>query len=237
MNMRKTLLVIAACMLSFHIATAQEKPQVKRTDPQTSDLFKVLETMDVYMYRFDLRDFLNEKYNITAYIDEYEPGKEPKRIYNANLGDNIRSLSEVSEQYREDFRKEKQVPEGKDEWESIKEMSVYITKQNDSIGVLTIYIPEGLTASRRLSLRQVESEGFKTYLYRPRPFKFNETGIEEGQETPLVLYASAWVDEIYKVMRFCGEKEIDPEMQAKILTHVPHYYIFGLKFQKVKAEE
>ena len=235
--MKKALLVIAACMLSFHIATAQEKPQVKRAEPQTSDIFKVLETMDVYMYRFDLREFLNEKYNITAYIDEYELGKEPKRIYNANLGNNIRSLSEVSEEYREAVRKEKQVPEGKDEWENIKEMSVYITKQNDSIGVFTIYVPEALTARRRLPLRQVESEGFKTYLYRPRPFKFNETGIEEGQETPLVLYASAWVDEVYKVIRFCGENEIDPEMKAKILAYVPHYYILGLKFQKVKAEE
>lgn len=237
MNMRKTLLLITACMLSFQIATAQEKPQVKRVDPQTSDLFKVLETMDVFMYRFDLREFLNEKYNITAYIDEYEPGKEPQRIYNANLGDNIRSLSEVPEEYREDFRKEKQVPEGKDEWENIKEMSVYIKKQNDSTGVFTIYIPEGITANKRVALRQVESEGFKTYFYQPRPFKFNETGIEDGQETPLVLYASAWVDKEYKFIRFCGEMEIDPEMKAEILTYVPHYYIVGLKFQKVKAEE
>ena len=93
-------------------------------------------------------------------------------------------------------------------------------------------LPEVLIANKRVPLQQLKTGNFSTYFYRPRPFKFNATEIKESLEIPLVLYASAWVDEKYKIIRFCGEKEIDPEMNAKILKHVPHYYIIGIKAEK-----
>ena len=230
--MKNILLTAAICLLSIYRVQAQPNPQVIRTEPQTSDLFNVLEPMDVCIYHFDLKEFLNEKYKFTAYIDEYSPNKEPKRIYNNNLGNNIKSLSEIPEEHQKEFRKIKQIPEGKNEWENIKEISIYLRKQNDSVAAFTINIPEVLIANKRVPLQQLKTENFSTYFYRPRPFKFNATEIKESLEIPLVLYASAWVDEKYKIIRFCGEKEIDPEMNAKILKHVPHYYIIGIKAEK-----
>ena len=41
-----------------------------------------------------------------------------------------------------------------------------------------------------------------------------------------------WLDERYNIIRFCGEKEIDPELSSEILKHLPHYYILGLKYEK-----
>ena len=73
--MKNILLTAAICLLSIYRVQAQPNPQVIRTEPQTSDLFNVLEAMDVCIYHFDLKDFLNEKYKFTAYIDEYSPNK------------------------------------------------------------------------------------------------------------------------------------------------------------------
>lgn len=231
-DMKNTILTVTISLLSYCTLQAQESPKITQIDPQISDLFNVLEAMDVYLYRFNLKEFLNNKYNISVYIDEYEPKNSPKRIFNHNMGNNIRSLSEVPEEYREEWRKYKQIPEGKDEWEEIKEMSIYLRKQNDSTAAFTIKVPDSRTVNKKIPLHQLETENFNAYFYSPRPFDFVATKIEESIEIPLVLYASAWIDEKYKVIRFCGEKKIDPEMNAEILKHVPHYYIIGLNIQK-----
>lgn len=231
----KNILLVVAYILSFCTLKAQELPKIIQADPQISDLFSVLEAMDVYLYRFDLKEFSNQKYNIGIYIDEYESNLSPKRIYNQNIGCNIRSLSEVPEGYREERRKSEQIPEGTDEWINIKEISIYLRKQNDSIAAFTIKVPDVATGTKRVPLRQIEMENFKTYLYRPRPFEFAATQIKESIEIPLILYASAWVDEKYKFIRFCGEKKIDPGMNAEILKHVPHHFIIGLKMQKMDS--
>lgn len=38
-------------------------------------------------------------------------------------------------------------------------------------------------------------------------------------------YASFWFDEKYSIIRFCGAKEIDPDMSTEILKDTPHYYV------------
>ena len=40
------------------------------------------------------------------------------------------------------------------------------------------------------------------------------------------------MEESVGAIRFCGEREIDPEMSAEVLKHLPQYYIFGLKYVK-----
>ena len=49
-----------------------------------------------------------------------------------------------------------------------------------------------------------------------------------------VALASFWFDEKYSVIRFCGAKEIDPDMSTEILKDTPHYYVIGVTLTKVE---
>lgn len=221
------------CLLSAGIADAQEKiPQVVKSEPQLEDIYTVLETMDIYLFRFDLKQFLNQTYTVNVYVDEYEKGKAPKQAHLVGLGKNILSLDVVPEEEREAFRQIKRVPEGKNEWEEIKEMSLYLRKSNDSTAICTVNVPESRRGGTSLKLKPIEKYG--SYIYFPRPFKLQETKeTEKGHfKIPLLLYGSAWLDKKYEIIRFCGEKEIDPEMKAKILEDLPHYYVIGIEFKK-----
>ncbi len=197
--MRKNkLTAILLCLSLAGIANAQEKsPQVIKSEPQLEDIYNVLEAMDTHIFRFDLKEFLNKTYSVNVYVDEYEKGKSPKQAHSIRLGNNIQSLNVVPEEHRQAFREIKHIPEGKNEWEEIKELAVYLRKSNDSTSVCTINVPGAI---------------------------------------PLILYGSAWLDEKYNIIRFCGEKEIDPEMKAEILKDIPHYYIIGIEFKSDKKE-
>lgn len=51
------------------IADAQEKKsQVIQSEPQLEDIYNVLEAMDIHMFRFELKEFLNKVYTVTANI-------------------------------------------------------------------------------------------------------------------------------------------------------------------------
>lgn len=236
--MRKNkLTAILLCLSLAGIANAQEKsPQVIKSEPQLEDIYNVLEAMDTHIFRFDLKEFLNKTYSVNVYVDEYEKGKSPKQAHSIRLGNNIQSLNVVPEEHRQAFREIKHIPEGKNEWEEIKELAVYLRKSNDSTSVCTINVPGAMRGGVPLKLRPVEK--YHSYVYYPRPFKFQtiKEGEEEHFKIPLILYGSAWLDKKYNIIRFCGEKEIDPEMKAEILKDIPHYYIIGIEFKSDKKE-
>lgn len=92
---KSKLIIILLCLcVVAGIANAQEKkPQVIQSEPQLEDIYNVLEAMDIHMFRFELKEFLNKVYTVTVYMDEYENGKSPKQVHNIRLGKNIQSLS------------------------------------------------------------------------------------------------------------------------------------------------
>ena len=75
--------------------------------------------------------------------------------------------------------------------------------------------------------------GKKFYSYNTRPFKTQEITI--GKFIPLVLYGSWWYDKDFNIFRFCGEKEIDPDMSSDILKYLPHYYVFRIEVNPIKT--
>lgn len=230
---KKKLSVILLCLFFAGVADAQEKnPQVIKGEPQVEDIYNVLEAMDVHIFRFDLKEFLNNVYAVNIYIDEYEEGKSPKQVHSIRLGTNIQSLNGIPEEHRQAFRELKQVPEGKDEWEAIKEMAVYFRKSNDSTAVCTVNVPGGMKGGVPLQLRPIEK--FHSYIYYPRPFKFQAVEKADHFRIPLALYGSAWLDKQHDFIRFCGEREIDPGMKSEILKDIPHYYVIGIEFKSAK---
>ena len=96
---KSKLIIILLCLcVVAGIANAQEKkPQVIQSEPQLEDIYNVLEAMDIHMFRFELKEFLNKVYTVTVYMDEYENGKSPKQVHNIRLGKNIQSLNAVPE--------------------------------------------------------------------------------------------------------------------------------------------
>lgn len=230
--MKKITVAMLVCLSGLFTAKSQEISKVVNVDPQLSDICNILNIMDINLFRFDLSSFLNDKYEMRVYIDEYKNNKKVKRNRAFALGNNIKSLDEIPEKHRDDFRVLKQIPEGKNEWNNIKELSVYMRKTNDSTSVFTIDIPEVMRMNQPVELHPVGE--FKTYFYQARPFAYQETGKKEHVEIPLILYGSGWHDDTHNVIRFCGEKEIDTEMKADILTSIPHHYILGLELKKAK---
>ena len=81
---KSKLIIILLCLcVVAGIADAQEKKsQVIQSEPQLEDIYNVLEAMDIHMFRFELKEFLNKVYTVTAYMDEYENGKSPKQVHN-----------------------------------------------------------------------------------------------------------------------------------------------------------
>ena len=76
--------------------------------------------MDIHMFRFELKEFLNKVYTVAVYMDEYENGKSPKQVHNIRLGKNIQSLNAEQEEHHQAFRERKHNQEGKNEREKIK---------------------------------------------------------------------------------------------------------------------
>lgn len=230
--MKKLVITLGICASCVCTALSQEKPQVVKVEPQLTDIFSVLDIMDIKIFRFDLTSFLQETYTMSVYIDEYENNKKTKRLRTIQLGENIKSLDDLPEKYREEFRKEKQVPQGKNEWDEIKELSLYIRKNSDSTAMFTIQVPNVTRMGQQVKLRSVGD--FKTYFYQARPFTLQPASTENKIDIPLTLYGSGWVDIKNQVIRFCGESEIDPELKAEILSDIPHQYIIGIELEKGK---
>lgn len=229
--MIKTKLTIALLCLSFAgiVSAQQTSPQVQKMEPQMEDIYNVLEAMNIHIFRFDMKEFLNQVYAVSIYVDEYENGQTPKRLSTRYLGNNIESLDNVPEEHRQTLREIKQIPEGKNEWEEIKEISVYLRKSNDSTAVCMINIPGSSRQGVPLKLRPVEK--YHSFHYRPLPFKLQPISQQGNLKIPLLLYGSAWLDKQHNIIRFCGENEIDPEMKAKILNNIPHYYVIGIELK------
>jgi hypothetical protein len=102
----------------------------------------------------------------------------------------------------------------------------------DSLKTIHLSLDGIGASSNRLKLQPVMSADSDElhYFYKDKPFKLDK--FEEGTFIPLVLYGSFWYDEKFNIFRFCGEKEIDPDMSSQILKYIPHYYVIGVEFVK-----
>ena len=77
-----------------------------------------------------------------------------------------------------------------------------------------------------LSLKPVVTPDRTFYHYGARPFRID--GFEPGRFIPLVFYGSFWYDERANLVRFCGEREIAPDLSSEIVANVPHFYVIGV---------
>ena len=100
-------------MSLFAAAQAQTTHTVKLVDTQLQDVLNVLEDMDIYIHRFDVSQFLDATYHVEVYVEEYKNNQKTGKVHHFDLGKNIRSLDEISEEHRDAFERHTKSPPGK----------------------------------------------------------------------------------------------------------------------------
>ena len=68
----------------------------------------------------------------------------------------------------------------------------------------------------------------QAYRYESRPFELIAP-VETGKLIPLVLFGSYWYEEETGVSRFCGDKQIKPDLSSDLIKSIPHFYVLGIR--------
>lgn len=223
------LLSFIAALLSLLPAAAQ---RVAGIECGFGEYRPLLSVAGFEAYAFDLKDFLNGegRYDVTFRVREYVDGSQIDST-DYVLGENKTLLTDYPEEQRSDIfadeagvvsRAEKLV------------VGCYPSKA-DSIATWMVELQDVAQMYPRLPLRNIAVEGTPRYHYISRPFETVE-GVMPGEFIPLIFFGSMWYDAEYGVYRFCGEREIAPDLSSEIVGHVPHFYVMGVAFTPVKEE-
>mgnify|MGYP003053995035 CR=1 FL=1 len=205
--MKKRVWMAIICLCLSAGLPAQDSLKVNTKQIGVEDIVDVLNVMRVKMFHFDLMPFLTDTYE-----ELFRMGKN-------------KALLKDSWRYKD-------LPEDTEVWNKITDLSLFLTSRNDSTTLLTIKVPNAMTANVALKLHPLGKE--KVYFYEARPYILRNNPNADSLNIPLILYGSGWVDEQYGFMRFCGEREIDGnDKTGMILSNVPHYYVVGGELHKV----
>lgn len=232
--MKKTAVAIMLGMAGIGHATAQTAHSVIPMEVQMEDVTNILDIMGIHASRFDLTRFLDAPRQVEVFVREYKNNRKTGKEHTFQLGRNIHYLNDYPEDNREQLRQEHKLTAGQNQWDVIKELSIYIRHENrtDSTVHIRASSPNAGSSGFRFDLHP--ADGHNSYMYVARPFSVQTMEAADLMEIPLILYGSAWSAPGTTFYRFCGESEIDPEMKAEILTHIPHYYIIGVRLKKEK---
>ena len=129
---------------------------------------------------FDLMPFLTDTYEVQVYVEEHEKGKTSKRIELFRMGKNKELLK--------DSWRYKDLPEDTEVWNKITDLSLFLTSRNDSTTLLTIKVPNAMTANVALKLHPLGKE--KVYFYEARPYILRNNPNADSLNIPLILYGS-----------------------------------------------
>jgi hypothetical protein len=223
---------IISCMLVLSCAAFGQ--QIKTKNVELDDLITLLGASGYELFSYDITEMLNERYDITIVKKEFDAGKEVTSS-NLTMVPNKRLLTDFPEsQWQAALDAGITIidPETKAIAHAEKINFGFSPSDNDSTKFMQINVPDLTRMRNPLKLRglPMKDSDKKFFGYNTRPFKI-ET-FKEGEFIPLILFGSSWYDERFNAYRFCGEREIDPDMSSEILKDVPHYYVIGVKFVK-----
>ena len=228
--MKRILFVAIAWCLSMPAFSQNIKSQ----ETAFEDYIPLLNKAGYQVYAFDISDFLNDTYHVNFKIKEYKDSVEVKdNQYDFGFS-NRRMIKDFPEESQRRILEEGSAvnPEAGAYKQATKMTIGFSPSKSDSLKTVHFSINEMGSGSKGLKLQGLQSPDSDElfYAYKDRPFKLNK--FEEGKFIPLVLYGSFWLDKKYNVFRFCGEREIDPDMSTEILKYIPHYYVIGVEFKK-----
>lgn len=217
-------------------ATSILAQSIKRVDSNFSDYVKLLNASGYQAYTFDISELKDSTYKITFEVKEYNSeSKEPVETKELGTFKNRQMVKdfmwrEIDEKEMEDI-KNSSIDFNNGVYSRGEKIIVGLYPEDtDSTKNLLVSVENYGTSIRHLFLKKVHDEKYDKYFYAysDRPFKV--TDFKTNTFIPLVLYGSVWYDPKIEMCRFCGESEIDPEMTAEILKHIPNYYVIGVTF-------
>ena len=221
-------IMLTGALLCFH-ANAQE---LKRTEPDLSDYIPLLNAAGYEVFTFDISSMKEETYNIEFIIREYAGGTlvedpsngESPRFFLRNR----RMLSDFPEEYRNEIIAQGPIYDlDKGICTLGEKITIGFSPASDSLKTVTMMVENIGALKKPLALKpQTVSPGKEEYMYDYFPFKVDK--IQLGEFIPLVMLGSYWFDEEADCFRFCGEDELEADLSSKILSLVPHYYVFGM---------
>lgn len=185
------------------VAMMGQAQTIKMNEPSFSDYLPLLNAKGYMVYSFDTKNFKGAK--VEPVVMEYLKGEEPTEVLTFNV---IMSLDN-------------------------KLVIGFRPSDNDSTANYLFHFSENRGFGGRLKLKPIfapEKPEEKWHIYESRPFELVGS-CEKGQFIPLVFYGSYWYDSDAGGCRFCGDKEIKPDLSSDIVKYIPHFYVLGIKFK------
>ena len=183
------------------IALAGQAQEIRADEPTLGDYMQLLKAKGYIAYSFDMKDFKGKQYE--PVVMEYANSKEAKDVLGFSFS----------------------FPLGE------KLVIGFAPSSNDSTYVYSYQSDGGGGFNATLKLQPVYAPEMPTkqaYRYESRPFEL-VAPVEMGKFIPLVLFGSYWYEQETGVSRFCGEKQINPDLSSDIIKSIPHFYVLGIK--------
>lgn len=229
--MKHHIITISMALLSITGLNAQE---IKPLETSIEDYIMLLNASGYEAYSYDITTIKDKTYTLNFEVREYVKGQsEPTgtktngRFRNRTMIKDFMWRELSTEELAEIEKNAVDVENGV--YSLAEKVTIgFMPSKNDSTMTGRISVPGMGASGLSLELKPIQTpqNERKIYSYLTRPFKAST--FEPGKFIPLALCCSFWYDEAHKVIRCCGEKEIDPELTANILKDSPHYYIIGV---------
>ena len=230
---------LLAFLLTALVNVSAEADVLKPVDSTLSDYAALLRAAGYELYSFDISDLIDNQYTITVTVREYEGDS----LINDNVSgwprafSNRTMLSEFSEEDRNSIKREDMYDAEKGIYTAAEKINIGFLPKADNINggkniCVLVNLPQMGDTQIQLDLHPIFFSGNPTPIYRYSTRPFATTQWKENEFTPLVLLGSAWYDQKFNVLRFCGESEIAPDLSSDILKDTPHFYVIGATVTK-----
>lgn len=235
--MRRLLAGICAAMFSVVSVCGQ---QIRTASVDSDDLKTLLAAAGYEQFAFDLSELAAgpTRYDMTLVVKEYESGKE-LRAERIPFGPNRVMLTDFPEEARGGITPDAMADPDAGVFLRAEKLTVGLfPSKADSVTMLHVGIPSMNAVMRRFALRSLPDAkgGERLYSYHSRPFRIDS--FAPGRFLPLVLYGSVWFDARYGIYRFCGERELAPDLSSRMIADIPHFYVIGIEFtEKQEPQE
>ena len=182
------------------VALAGQAQEIRANEPTLGDYMQLLKAKGYIAYSFDMEEFKDKQ--VEPVIMEYAKGQEAKDVLGFSFSFPIGEKLVIG----------------------------FAPSSNDSTYVYSYQSVGGGGFNATLKLQPVFAPEMPTkqaYSYESRPFEL-VAPIETGKFIPLVLFGSYWYEQETGVSRFCGDKQIKPDLSSDIIKDIPHFYVLGI---------
>lgn len=230
--MRRLLSIACALLLS----SAAFGQQVRSREAGLEELRMLLGQAGYEAFSFDLREFLAGRYDVTVRVKEYADGRDLERDRVFDLRSNKLMVSDFPAESQARIQPSEMADPATGTYRQAERLTVgFYPSGVDSLASVVFDLVGMATSRAQLQLRGLVRPGggerAPLYRYLVRPFRL-DASLGEGRFIPLLFFGSMWYDERSGIFRFCGEREIAPDLSGEIAGRVPHFFVIGLELTR-----